>query len=56
MTSLANRERRHDQHVNFRMTEDPEEVHPDQRGTAGLRVEEMSAKIAVDHQHELRGG
>ena len=36
------------------MTEDPEEVHPEHGGAPGLRVEEMSAKIAVDRQHDLR--
>ena len=36
------------------MTEDPEEVHPDHGRAAGLRVEEMSAEVAVDQQHDLR--
>ena len=48
------REGRNDQHVDLRMSEDPEEVHPDHRRAARLRVEEMSAQVAVDHQHDLR--
>src|ERR1700693_2366158 len=36
------------------MTEYPEEMDPDQRGTAGLCVEEMATQIAIDKQHELR--
>ena len=48
------RECRNDQNIDFRVTEDPEEVHPDHGRAAGLRVEEMSAQIAVDQQHDLR--
>ncbi len=44
-----------DEHINFRMAEDPEEVHPHHRRTSGLRVEEMSAQVAIDQQHQLRG-
>ena len=47
---------RDDQHVDFGMAEDPEEVHPDDRRTAGLRVEEVAAQVAVDQQHDLRRG
>ena len=36
------------------MSEDPEEMHPDNGGASRLGVEEMSAKIAVDQQHYLR--
>ena len=48
MISFANRERRKDQHVDLRMAEDPEEMHPDDGRAARLRVEEMCAEIAVD--------
>ena len=44
------------QHVDLRMAEDPEEVHPDDGRAAGLRVEEVAAQIAVDQQHDLRCG
>ena len=44
------------QNVDLRMSEDPEEVHPEYGGAAGLRVEEVSAQIAIDDQHDLRGG
>ncbi len=43
-----------DEYVDFRMAEDPEEMHPDYGRAAGLRVEEMSAEVAVDQQHDLR--
>src|SRR6266700_7539895 len=36
------------------MTEYPEEMNPDQRGTTGLCVKEMTTQIAIDKQHELR--
>ena len=36
------------QNVDFRMTEDPEEVHPQHGGASGLRVEEVRAQVAVD--------
>src|SRR5277367_6419355 len=46
---------REHQNVNFRMPEDPEEVHPEHCRASGLRVEEVAAEVAVHHQHELRG-
>ena len=36
------------------MAEDPEEVLPEDRGTAGLRVEEVGAEEAVEEEHDLR--
>ena len=50
------RKARNDQDVDLWMTEDPEEVHPDRCRAARLGVEEMTAEIAVDEQHDLRGG
>src|SRR5271167_3930788 len=44
------------QDIDFRVAKDPEEVHPDHGGTAGLGVEEMRSKIPVDQQHDLRCG
>ena len=38
------------------MPENPEEVHPDHGRASRLRVEEVSAQIAVDQQHDLRRG
>ena len=49
-------EGRQDQDVNLGMAEDPEEMHPQDGRAAGLGVEEMGAEIAVDQQHDLRGG
>ena len=49
-------ERGHDQDINFGMAEDPEEVHPDDRRSTRLGVEEVAAQIAIDQQHDLRGG
>ena len=42
------------QDVDFRMSEDPEEVHPERCGSAGLGIKEMAAQIAIDQQHDLR--
>ena len=42
--------------VDFGVAEDPEEVHPEDGGAAGLGVEEVAAEIAIDEQHDLRGG
>ena len=42
--------------VDLRMAENPEEMHPDDGGTSGLRVKEVPAEIAVNQQHDLRGG
>src|SRR5439155_20747015 len=44
-----------DENVDLWVPEDPEEVHPDDSGTARLRVEKMSAQITIDEQHDLRG-
>ena len=49
-------ERRQHQDVDLGMAEDPEEVHPENGGAAGLGVEEVGAEIAVERQHDLRGG
>ena len=38
------------------MAEDPEEVLPQHRRAAGLRVEEVRAEEAVEQQHHLRRG
>ena len=46
---------RQHQDVDFRMAENPEEMHPEDGGSAGLRVEEMAAEIAVDRKHDLGG-
>ena len=43
------------QHVDLGVAEDPEEVLPQHRRAAGLRVEEVRAEIAVEQQHDLRG-
>ncbi len=45
--SETKRERRNDQDVDLRMSEDPEEMHPDHGRAARLRVEKMRAQIAV---------
>ena len=42
------------EHVDLGVAEDPEEVHPHDRRTARLRVEEVAAQVAVDEQHDLR--
>ena len=44
-----------DEDVDLGMAEDPEEVHPENGGAAGLRVEEVAAQIAIDAEHDLRG-
>ncbi len=56
MISEANANAGNDEHIHFGMAEDPEEVHPDDGRAAGLRVEEVAAQVAVDQQHDLRGG
>ena len=45
-----------DEDVDLGMAEDPEEVHPQDGGAAGLGVEEVRAEVAVEHEHDLRGG
>ena len=42
------RERRQHQDVDLRVTEDPEEVHPQNGRAAGLGIEEVRAEIAVE--------
>src|SRR6267143_194698 len=49
-------ERGNNQHIDFWMAENPEEVHPNYGGASGLRVEEMPAEVTVDKQHDLRRG
>jgi hypothetical protein len=44
-----NRECRQDEHIDFWVTEYPKEVHPKHGGPASRGIEEMAAKIAVDH-------
>ena len=43
-----------DEDVDLRVAEDPEKMHPQNRRAAGLGIEEMPAKVAVDEQHDLR--
>ena len=43
------------QNVDFRMAEDPEEVHPQYGGASGLRVEEVRSQVAIEAEHDLRG-
>src|SRR4029077_310160 len=40
--------------IDFGVPEDPEEMHPECRRPARLRIKEMTAEIAVDKQHDLR--
>src|SRR6266403_1115755 len=44
-----------DQDIDFRVSEDPKEVHPEDRRTAGLSVEEMRTGEAVEQEHYLSG-
>ncbi len=48
------RKGRNHQDVHFRMPKDPEKMHPESCGAACLRIEKVSAQIAVDQQHDLR--
>ncbi len=48
------REGRNNQDVDLRVTEDPEEVLPENGGAARLRVEKTPAEITIDQQHDLR--
>src|SRR6266851_191345 len=43
-----------DQDIDLRMSENPEEMHPDHGGASRLGVEEVPPKIAIDQQHNLR--
>ena len=54
MISDMKSESRNDQNVNFRMSEDPKEVHPEHSRAAGLGIEEMASQIPIDQQHDLR--
>ena len=49
-------EGRNNQNVDFRMPEDPEEVHPKGCRASGLRIEEVPAKVTVDRKHDLSCG
>ena len=49
-------EGRYYQDVNFRVAENPEEVHPKNCGTPCLGVKKVSAKIAIDAEHDLCRG
>ena len=44
-----------DQNVDLRMPEHPEEMLPQHRVAARLRVEEVRAQKAIEQQHDLRG-
>src|SRR6266851_2437241 len=44
----SKREARDNQDVNFGMSENPEEVHPQDCGTSRLRVKEVPAEITID--------
>ena len=44
----SKREARNNQDINFRVTENPEEVHPQHGGSASLRVEEVATEEAID--------
>src|ERR1019366_4695235 len=50
---VGKREGRQNEDVNLRMPEYPEEVHPEHRGAAGLRIEEVRAQVAIEQQHDL---
>ena len=54
MISEANCKSRDHEHIDFRMSEDPEEVHPHHGRTSGLRIEEMPTQVTVHQQHQLR--
>src|SRR5580704_167714 len=49
-------EGRNDQNVDFRMCENPEEMHPQYGGATRLCVEKMGAQKAVERKHDLRRG
>src|SRR5580704_10814330 len=49
-------EGRNYQDVNFRVAENPEEVHPKNCGTSCLGIKKVSAKIAIDKEHDLCRG
>src|SRR6266478_1304563 len=44
---------RNDQNVDFRMSKDPKEVHPEDCRSAGLSIKEMASQISIDQQHDL---
>ena len=46
---------RNDQNVDFRMSKDPKEVHPEDCRSASLGIEEMAAQVSIDEQHDLSG-
>src|SRR6266404_9122138 len=45
-----------DKNINFGVTENPEEMHPENCRAAGHGVEEVAAEVTVDEQHELGCG
>ena len=45
-----------DEDVDFGMAEDPEEMHPEDSGAAGLRVKEVRAEEAIEREHDLGSG
>src|SRR5882672_31530 len=49
-------EDRNNQDVNLGMTENPEEVLPQNSGAAGLGIEEVRAEESSEQEHHLRGG
>src|SRR5271163_572674 len=51
---VGNRKCGQDEDVHFWMSEYPEEMNPDQRRSPSLGVEEVTAQIAIDEEHELR--
>ena len=44
-------ESRHDQYINFRVAEEPEQMLEQHRIAAASRIEEVGAKVAVGQQH-----
>ena len=50
----SKRERRDNQNVDFRMAENPEEVHPQYGGATRLRVKEMGTQKTIERKHHLR--
>ena len=52
----GNAHRRQDQDVDFRMTEEPEQVLPQDRLAAFGGIEEGGPEAAIEEQHRHRGG
>ena len=51
----GDREGRKHQNINLRMPEDPEEVRPEHRRAARLRVKKIRVEISIQDQHDLAG-